>query len=284
MDDILLWCHRKLGPVARRVGVQRLARRVYEGIAARRYPPGTLCTAIQNGRTWRLRREVAERGELQEFDTISWLREVLRPGMTVIDVGANVGQMTLEMAALVGPKGRVIAVEPSPGNLEYLHQHVEGNGFGHRVTVIAAACSDEDGGEVSFFVGSEDGVSSVGSGHNIIGAAPIISQSHHLQVRELHVPRVSVDGLCQRLNVQPAVIKIDVEGAELLVVKGAEATLKRSRPRVRVGFHPFAFGDPRIASEQLVSLARRSGYRLADVEPGQTLELEEYDLIPPGGG
>lgn len=280
MDELLIWCHRKLGPFARRLGVQKLARRVYEEVAARRYPEGTLCTAAQNGRTWKLRREVAERGELQEFETIAWLRQVVRPGMTVIDVGANVGQMTLEMAALVGPQGRVIAIEPSAGNLEYLRQHVDGNGFRDRVDVIQAACSNEDGGEVTLFVGSPDGVSSVGSGHNIVGADRITKQSAHLRVQEARVPRVAIDELCHRLGIGPAVIKIDVEGAELLVIEGATDTLIRNRPRVRVGFHPFAFGDPAAASRSLFELARRADYRVDGVSPEETLQLADYNLIP----
>src|SRR4051812_2402147 len=125
MDDLLIWCRRKLAPLARRIGVQHVARRLYDELAARRYPSGSLCTAVQNGRTWRLRREVAERGAVQEIETIEWLRGVVKPGMTVLDIGANVGQMTLESALLVGPKGRVVAVEPGAGNLEYLRQHVE---------------------------------------------------------------------------------------------------------------------------------------------------------------
>jgi FkbM family methyltransferase len=281
MEDVLIWCHRKLGPVARKLGVQRIARRVYNEIATRRFPPGGLLKVRQNGRIWKLRREVAERGEFQEVDTIAWLREVVRPGMTVIDVGANVGQMTLEMAALVGAGGRVIAIEPGSGNREYLQQHVEGNGFGDRVTIIEAACAEEDGGEVTFFIASTDGeVSAVGSGHNIVGAEAIFKQNSSLQVREQRVPRISIDGLCTRLGLRPAVIKIDVEGAELLVVKGAQRTLSNARPAVRVGFHPFAFSDPQAASQELCTLADNAGYRLDGVKPGDTLVLAEYNWLP----
>ena len=280
MNNVLIWCHRKLGPVARKLGVQPIARKVYRKIAAR-YPADSLLTARQNGRVWKLRRDVAERGEFQEMDTITWLREVVRPGMTVIDIGANVGQMTLEMAALVGAGGRVIAIEPGLGNLEYLRQHVEGNGFGDRVTIVQAACADEDGGEVTFFVASTDGqVAAVGSGHNIVGADAIFKQNSRLQVREQRVPRVSVDGLCIRLGVQPAVIKVDVEGAELLVVKGARKTLTDLRPAVRVAFHPFAFQDAAAASAELCALADQAGYRLDGVNPNDALLLAEYNWIP----
>lgn len=280
MDDVLIWCYRKLGPVARRLRVQKIARRVYEGIASRRYPNGKLSSATQNGRTWRLRRDVAERGALQEFETTSWLRSVVREGMTVIDVGANVGQMTLEMAVLVGPRGRVFAIEPGEGNLEYLREHVQGNGLSDRVEVIAAACAEVDGGEVTFFIGSTDGVSSVGSGHNIVGAEAITKQGANLHVRQVRVPRVSIDGMCARLGIRPAVIKIDVEGAELLVMKGAQETLRHARPELRVGFHPFAFEDPHAASKELFALAEAAGYRIHGVTADRPLELAEYNMSP----
>jgi FkbM family methyltransferase len=228
-----------------------------------------------------LRRDIAERGEVQEFDTIDWLRRVARPGMTVVDVGANVGQMTLEMAALVGPGGRVVAIEPGAGNLACLRQHMEGNGFSDRVTIIEAACSSEDGGEISFFVATPNGeLSVVGSGHNVLGAEVITSQNPKIQVRETRVPRVSLDGLCHRLDIAPSVIKIDVEGAELLALQGARDILARLRPQVRVGFHPFAFQSPSAASGELLALAEAAGYKVDGVSSGEGLQLAEYNLVP----
>jgi FkbM family methyltransferase len=281
MDDVLIWCYRKFGPTARKLGIQRPARRVYEWLASHRYPSGALCSAVLNGRIWKLRRDVAERGELEEFGTVEWLRQVVRPGMTVIDIGANVGQMTLEIGALVGPSGRVIAIEPGAGNLEYLRQHVDGNGFANRVTIIEAACSSEDGGEIAFFVATPSGeLSAVGNGHNILSAEVITKQAPNLQTRETRVPRVSLDGLCRRLGIVPAVIKIDVEGAEILVLKGAEDVLRRMRPQVRVGFHPFAFQSASVASAELFALAEEAGYRLDGVSMGDTMGLAEYNLIP----
>jgi FkbM family methyltransferase len=281
MDDFLIWCRRKLAPLARRIGAQHVARRLYDELAVRRYPSGSLCTAVQNGRTWRLRREVAERGAVQEIDTIEWLRGVVKPGMTVLDIGANVGQMTLESALLVGPKGRVVAVEPSIGNLEYLRQHVDGNALGEWVQVVPAACAGEHGGEIEFFVATEDGNDAgVGSGHNIVGAAAIFKQNRDIQVREVRVPRVSIDGLCGQMGLVPAVIKIDVEGAELQVLRGGIGTLRSARPQVRVGFHPFAFDDPASASAELLDLAQAAGYWVEGAARGQTLELAEYNLLP----
>ena len=107
------------------------------------------------------------RGRYQEYDTILWLRKVMQPGSTVIDVGANVGQMTMEAAHLAGPTGRVIAVEPAPGNLELLTRHVEANGFDDRVCVYPVACGERSGTEEFFFVGKSR--NEIGSGHTLAG-------------------------------------------------------------------------------------------------------------------
>jgi FkbM family methyltransferase len=280
MEDILIWAHRRLRPYVGLLGVSDFSRRVYGWLAAKRYGPDGLCVATQNGRTWRLRREVAERGAFQEFDTIAWLREVIRPGMTVIDIGANVGQMTLEMADLVGPRGRVVAIEPAPGNLACLRQHVEANGFSDRVHIVRAACSATDGGSVTLHVALDQATSSsLGSGHTIMGKPPLKTSFPGLRMTELAVPTVSVDQLCAMMKLEPSVIKIDVEGAELLVLEGARQTMRTHKPAVRVGFHPFAFVDAAAASASLVEMVGEVGYSVLGYAPGKSLSLEEYDLV-----
>ena len=96
------------------------ARWTFQALMRLRYSRGALMTATQNGREWRLAPEVALRGAFQEFATVEWFRSLVRPGMTVIDVGANVGQMTLELGVLVGSTGRVLSIEPGRGNLDLL--------------------------------------------------------------------------------------------------------------------------------------------------------------------
>lgn len=234
--------------------------------------------AEQNGRAWLLAPEVALRGALEEFETIAWFREVVRPGMTVIDVGANVGQMTLELAELVGPDGRVLSVEPAPGNVEVLRRHVTANGFAERVEILAAACSDSDGQVNLFVLGERD--DTVGSGHTLAGEAALRRQGSEGQVTERSVQAFTVDSLCAIRSIKPRVVKIDVEGAELLVLRGMKQTLRTARPFVRVAFHPFAFDDVPRASDELRGFFQDVGYTL-DAPPSGALGLEEYVAAPP---
>lgn len=277
-QDLLARIHRLSRSIAGRLGpVRPLARGAFRALLGLRYGGEALMRAEQNGRVWLLDPEVALRGASQEFDTIQWFRGEVRPGMTVVDVGANVGQMTLELAALVGSAGRVISIEPASGNVKLLRRHVEANGFSDRVEIIEAACSDAEG-TVRLFIGG-DSVDAVGSGHTLAGAA-VVAQQHAAQaVHEQQVRAVTVDGVCRARSLRPQVVKIDVEGAELSVLRGMEETLEAARPLVRVGFHPFAFDDPAAASAELRRLFAAARYELL-APPANPLALEEYVARP----
>lgn len=277
--DLLVSLHRKLQPVVDTLHLRPLAQILFRRLHSLRYRPDTLARATQNGREWWLVPEVALRGEYAEYETTLWLREVVKPGMTVIDVGANVGQMTLEMAHLVGPSGKVIAIEPAPGNVEILRKHVRKNGFGDRVTIIEAACSDIDGESVDLKIfGTAAGT--VGSGHTIVSETSGAADACGIPTLFIRVPTVALDTLCERLSIHPGVIKIDVEGAELSVLKGAGHILAHDKPGVRFGFHPFAFANPAAGSDAIRKLLHAADYRIVGASDTTEFELEEYSAFP----
>lgn len=78
-------------------------------------------------------------------DDIALLKSLLRPGDTLIDVGANMGEWTLAAAGQVGPTGKVIAFEPTEHGLARLRRHVGWNALEDRVDIIAQAVSDRIG-------------------------------------------------------------------------------------------------------------------------------------------
>ncbi len=277
-QDLLVTVHRLSRRVAPLLGPLRgVARTTFARLMQLRYGDGGLTVAVQNDRRWKLIPEVALRGEHQEFETVEWFRQVVRPGMQVLDVGANVGQMSLELGALVGPQGRVVAIEPAQGNLQALKTHIEANGMGARIDVVPAACASEHGGQMSFFVAGAR-ADSVGSGH--AASAEGIQRAHpSIAVHEVRVPRVSIDGLCAERALRPSLIKIDVEGGELGVLAGARQTIASCRPLVRLAFHPFAFESPLEASDEVRRFFEGFDYELRAPEKG-ALALEEYVALP----
>lgn len=272
--DMLVWLKRSLQPLVNFFRLNKLASPVFRQLLTWRYRQDALSTATQNGRTWKIHPEVALRGEFQEFDTVLWLRDVIKPGSTVIDVGANVGQMTLEAAELTGPSGKVIAIEPAPGNYRILQLHITGNQFTDRVSALQAACGSKHGGEIILNIYGNE-TNSVGSGHNTVNL-----KNHEEGITPLRVPLVSIDGLCQEKQIVPQVIKIDVEGAELEVIRGAVQTLKAYQPEVQIGFHPFAFKDVVQATRELIELFRSCGYEVPAPDKEGKYELQEYQMHP----
>jgi len=114
--DALTYIRKRLQPIVTRLGLRPIAQRVYRRLLRWRYGRDGVATARVNGREWRLLLEVALLDEVYVPETNDWLRRAVKPGDVVLDIGANVGLVTLEAAWLAGPAGRVVAVEPAPGN------------------------------------------------------------------------------------------------------------------------------------------------------------------------
>lgn len=135
----------------------------------------------------------------------------------VYDIGAHVGFYTLLASELVG-RGKVIAFEPVPRNLKYLKKHLEVNHC-ENVIVIEAAVSDKSG--IFHFNEGTNG-----------------SMGHLFEDGNLTVNTVSIDGVVGNGKIPaPDYIKIDVEGAELLVCKGAKSTLSNYSPKIFLATH-----------------------------------------------
>jgi FkbM family methyltransferase len=180
-------------------------------------------------------------------------REVVRRGVTVLDVGANVGAYTLVFATWVGGTGRVIAFEPSPDTCEGLRTHVTLNGFDDRVTIVEAAVAAAVG-EAPFAIHPSGGASSLALG-SVAGAAQVT------------VPTDTIDNVCRQHALLPAVIKIDVEGAELDVLRGARNTLALPGLHVFVEFHPAAWREAGITRGDLEEELHRHGLSVEPLDP-----------------
>lgn len=141
----------------------------------------------------------------------------IHPGDEVLDIGAAVGYYTLLSARLVGPRGRVVSFEPDPNNLQFLRSHVQQNRL-TQVTVLPVALANEVG-TVRF-----GGGTGTGTGRLCDDGAVEVA------VRRL-------DDVAEEINLRPRHLKIDVEGAELDVLRGGERTIRGSRPTIFLSTH-----------------------------------------------
>ncbi len=144
--------------------------------------------------------------------------KAVTPGEVVYDLGANVGYYTLLAAVLLGPQGKVFAFEPLPRNLEYLRRHLSLNRIENAV-VIEAAVADRSG-TVRF---EEDASTSKGR----------IGEQGGLEVRAIALD----DWIDEGKLPPPALLKIDIEGAELQALQGARKALAKTHPAIFLSTH-----------------------------------------------
>jgi len=181
----------------------------------------------------------------------------LRPGHTVLDVGAHVGYYTLLSSVLVGDAGRVWAFEPNPANAAFLRRHVEVNGRVN-VRVEQAAVADADGtARFDFGTGS-------GTGH--------LADAGALEVRTLRL-----DGFCAEHGIRPDAVKIDVEGAELSVLRGAGDTFAAHRPVLFLSTHGAE------VHRACLAWLRETGYQASPILGGDVETTTELLAVPAGG-
>jgi len=162
----------------------------------------------------------------------TWEPEVVRvvvsevkPGMTVLDIGAHIGYYTLLFAKCVGPLGRVISFEPLPENFTVLQKNVELNRIQHVHTFAEAVFSRNGDLAIDH---AEAGCNS--------GEASVI---HLRGVEQIRVPAVTLDSVSSRAGSRLDFVKMDVEGAEFDVLLGAKETVARFRPKMLIELHHF---------------------------------------------
>jgi FkbM family methyltransferase len=155
------------------------------------------------------------------------LRELIPSAAVIFDVGANIGYVSLLLAKAAGVKGKVFAFEALPSNVEQLQRNLALNGMERRVTVIASAVTQAPG-PVRFLVHSSGGMGKVA------GSA---GRGDKYQ-SEVTVPGISLDEFVFRQeNPPPQVVKMDIEGGEVLALAGMGRVLAEARPLMLMELH-----------------------------------------------
>jgi FkbM family methyltransferase len=196
--------------------------------------------------------------EAPEPHILKWISELLSSGATFFDVGAHYGWIAMAAAYRVGDSGRVVAFEASPVLLDVLNQHKRVNRL-RQIEIVAKAVSNADADAVPFFLVNR-GLSFRNS--LTIGA----DDTPHIAVAEKtrhEVGSVTLDRFVLDSGIVPGVIKIDVEGAELLVLQGAERLLARYRPYLILGVHSYWLPRSQTVG-QIFEFLSRYGYQIED--------------------
>jgi FkbM family methyltransferase len=193
---------------------------------------------------------------LWDQDTTEFILQNLSSGKVFLDIGANVGYFVLLAAQRVGPEGRVLCVEPNPSVASQLCQNVRQSGLSN-VTVVRAACSDTVGPRVLHLSGNSNSGKSSLSGENVDG------------VGCLRVDCVTTDQLVEDHGLSRVdLVKIDVEGAELDVLRGMANVLFCMQPKLVLELEPSLLKGFAARVEDVVGFLERYGYRNIAVGKG----------------
>jgi len=182
----------------------------------------------------------------------STLRQLIPPGAVIYDVGANIGYVSLLLAKATGGAGKVFAFEALPSNIDQLRRNVALNAMERRVTVVDRAVTQASG-PVRFLVHASGGMGKVA------GSAGREDKYES----EVTVPGISLDEFVYgQGNPPPQVVKMDIEGSEVLALPGMHQVLTEARPLMLMELH--GPESCRAAWETLTA----SGYEICWMRPG----------------
>ena len=198
-----------------------------------------------------------------EREEIAYVRSVLRPGDHAIDIGAHIGYFTVQMAAMVGGDGRVVAFEPLDSNADLLERSIRENGFGQRVLLYRGAAAAANGEATLTF--PPETLNSGGAYVLRPGTAPL----HGNLVAPVRT--FALDGI----ELPHPIRFIKMDAPEPLVIRGAEQLLRADRPIVLSELHPTQLERAAgTSAEGYLAQMRALGYR------ARTIAGEAIDRAP----
>jgi FkbM family methyltransferase len=211
-------------------------------------------------------RKILEEG-VWEPKSIQAVADHLSPSGSFIDVGAHVGYYSLKAATMVGPNGHVISIEPNPQTLPKLRANIDAS-EAHAVSVWPVACAQSES-TLQFYAAPESntGESSLSKENaSQEGSAPV---AYTVQARPLDA--IVKEAKLDRVDV----IKIDVEGAEFEVLKGAAKTLDDFRPVLIIELMPNQLKSMGTSIEEVNRFLASHGY-VADRQMGNA----NFEFVP----
>lgn len=241
-------------------------------------------TVVRNGLHWELDLQegidftIYLMGQF-ERTTNRALARLLEPGDTVIDIGANIGAHTLPLADLVGPGGKVFAVEPTSFAYQKLCANVALNPqLASRIDAEQIMLTESSDAFLEKEIYSSWPLAGAAQGHAKHGGRAMSTDGAHC---------ASLTDFVESRNLEKVrLLKLDVDGFEVDVLRGGEAFLKRQKPILVMELAPYTLEDRGKSLDALLQILNDVGYRLADEKTGKPLASDSTNLralVPDGG-
>jgi FkbM family methyltransferase len=213
-----------------------------------------------------------------ERSTVEALANLVKPGDTVFDIGANIGAHTLGLARMVGPQGRVFAFEPADCAFDKLNLSLTLNpALVERTRAYQIMLTSQP---------SSPPCREIYASWPLISAEAVHPKLRGRLVSSLNADVDTLDDFVERERIERLdLIKIDVDGNEYPVLKGGMRTLLRFRPALLMEMSPYVHAIHGQLFASLVDLLRDAGYSIRDAGRRRELPLDSRkleELIPDG--
>ena len=193
----------------------------------------------------------------------SLIKYIVKPGDLCLDIGANIGAITLVMSFATGRKGKVIAIEPHPQMIERLRANVELNRLDN-VSIMPVAVSDTAGRSI-LFTAEED---CFNQGRSSLKPSQGIS-------KEISVEKVTGKMLQDKIGNQLCkFVKIDVEGHDFIVLKELAYIIDMHRPHIVFEYHRDRWKDHHCKIQQAIEFINKYDYRTYFIKHGLVFPFE----------
>jgi len=216
---------------------------------------------------------------VHEKATTDLFKKTIKEGDVVVDLGANIGYFTILAAKLAGPKGRVFSFEPEPKNFNYLKKNIEINDY-NQASAYQKAVSNQNG-TTKLFVCSYD------IGHHTINQNKGIeaySRGRKIEEKSIEIETVVLDSFLEGKTDKVDVVKMDVEGAEMLALTGMDKTLRNNKNiKMFVEFFPLLIekmgSSPQEFIEKLLNDYGFKIFLIPDDYAALTSEMKELKSV-----
>tara|TARA_B100001750_G_scaffold245496_1_gene265267 strand:+ start:82 stop:996 length:915 start_codon:yes stop_codon:yes gene_type:complete len=206
-----------------------------------------------------------------EPDTTKFVSKYLKENIVCVDVGANIGYYSTLYSKIVGQNGKVLAIEPSPVNFEFLKKNLELQNFSNYL-VFNCASGDKEG-NVRFLMDKRANKCMIVQDETESSNNPDI----------ISVPVRKIDDIIDESNVERVdFLKMDVEGYEWFAIQGALKTIQKFRPSIQIEIHFNKLGHE--ITQKILNILKNENYQIIyhDISSDQRLsdksESKKHDL------
>jgi FkbM family methyltransferase len=246
--------------------------------AERAYAVGLRARYGRAGMPWRVHSEIVRIDpgvrhlvpHSSEPALFEFVKQHVSSGDTVLDVGSFLGIYAVLEARFAGPRGRVIALEPTRWSAAIARRHIEFNAAANAAIVVVEAAAGEASGQAEFYEYAEPYVNALQRAVDVPGPAT---------TRSVRV--VTIDDVCSELRIRPTFIRMDVQGAEFHALRGASRTIQFADPSLTIvaEMHPQcwpAFGIDETTARQIIASL---GLRATPLTPGTDLFARDGHIV-----